>query len=63
MGAEGVVDRTLATSPKVTPVAHKTVNTGKQAMSKHSITMEHHTIKKATHSTTTRYGPIVENGY
>ena len=37
-GAEGVVDRMLATSPKLTPVAHKTVNTGKQSTIKHSIT-------------------------
>src|ERR1044071_2254708 len=40
IGAEGEVDRTLASSPTVTPVAHKTVNTGKQSTSKHSITME-----------------------
>ena len=60
--AEGEVDRTLATSSKVTPRAHKAVNTGKQSTGKHSITTEHHTIKKATHSTTTRYGSI-ENGY
>ena len=37
----------------VTPVAHETVNTGKQSTSKHSITTEHHTIKKGTHNTTT----------
>src|SRR4051812_25501163 len=33
--AEGEVDRTLASSPTVTPVAHKTVNTGKQTTVHH----------------------------
>src|SRR3954465_2949405 len=61
VGAEGEVDRTLASSPTVTPRAHMTASTGKQATSKHSITTEHHTIKKATQDTTTRYGSIVEN--
>ena len=35
IGAEGEVDRTLATSPKVTPRAQKTANTGKQATVAH----------------------------
>ena len=35
IGAEGVVDRTLASAPKVTPKAHKTANTGKQATVAH----------------------------
>ena len=43
--------------------AHKTVNIGKQSTSKHSITTEHHMIKKASHDTAMRYGSIVENGY
>ena len=35
IGAEGEVDRTLASSPTVTPVAHKTANTGKQSTVAH----------------------------
>src|SRR3954468_16786438 len=35
VGAEGEVGRTLASSPTVTPVARKTVNTGKQTMVHH----------------------------
>ena len=35
IGAEGEVDRTLASSPKVTPIAHKTANTRKQATVAH----------------------------
>ena len=35
IGAEGEVDRTLASSPMVTPVAHKTANTRKQSMVAH----------------------------
>src|ERR1043165_4922104 len=58
IGAEGEVDRTLASSPTVTPRAHKAVNTRKQSTSKHSITTEHHTIKKASHDTATRYGSV-----
>src|ERR1041385_1923730 len=34
-GSEGVVDRKLATSPKIPAEAHKTINTGKQSTSKH----------------------------
>ena len=35
IGAEGEVDRVLASSPTVTPRAHKTTNTGKKAMVHH----------------------------
>ena len=35
IGAEGEVDRTLASSPTVTPRAHKTTNTIKQATVAH----------------------------
>ena len=35
IGAEGEADRTLASSPTVTPVAHRTVNTGKQSTVAH----------------------------
>ena len=35
IGAEGEVDRTLTLSPKLTPVAHKAVNTGKQSTGYH----------------------------
>ena len=38
IGAEGEVDRMLASSPKVTPRAHKAVNTGNQSTRKHSVT-------------------------
>src|SRR3954468_7260912 len=41
VGAEGEVGRTLASSPAITPVAHKTVNTGKQ-------TTVHHYYYRAT---------------
>src|SRR4051812_45624967 len=33
--AEGEVDRTLASSPTVTPIAHKTTNTRRQATAHH----------------------------
>ena len=61
-GYEGVVDRTLASSPKVTPEAHKTVNTGKQATVAHYYYGAPHD-QKASHDTATWYGAIVENGY
>ena len=56
------IDHELAASPTVTPRARKTANTGSKQRST-TITTEHHTIKKETHSTTTRYRSIVENGY
>ena len=61
-GAEGEVDRTLASSPTVTPVAHKTINTVKQATVAHYYYGAPHD-QKASHDTATRYGTIVENGY
>ena len=62
IGAEGEVDRTLASSSTVTPVAHKMVNTGKQATVAHYYYIAPHD-QKASHDMTTRYGSIVENGY
>src|SRR4051812_43802796 len=35
VGAEGEVGRTLASSPTLTPIAHKAVNTGKQTTVHH----------------------------
>ena len=56
------IDHELATSPTVTPIAHKTANTGKQATVAHYYYGAPHD-QKASHDTATRYGSIVENGY
>ena len=61
IGAEGEVDRMLASSPTVTPVAHKTANTGKQATSKHSITMEQ--TRASINKKATRYNALRHSTY
>ena len=48
--------------PTVTPVAHKTTNTGKQSTVAHYYYGAPHD-QKASHDTKTRYGTIVEDGY
>src|SRR4051812_28757408 len=47
IGAEGEVDRTLASSPTVTPRAHKTITLESRQRCT-TITREQHKIKKAT---------------
>ena len=61
--SEGDVDRSRTRNVSDdNPGAHKMATLeSKQRL--HTITTKQHKIKKATHSTVTRYGSIVGNGY
>ena len=56
------IDHELATSPMITPRAHKTTNTRKKTTVSHYYYGAPHD-QKASHDTATRYGSIVENGF